>query len=99
MIDDVVVRYGRRHPGTLRWPAPGAIPSCPDALPYATHSPWRREDDHQKDQADDSLESVRPQPVAHVWHPESRVVVDGGEHHGAYPRTLETVEGTGDRDH
>src|SRR6266852_1251782 len=97
MVDGVVDHLHRRYPRRRKWGQP-ALPPVPEAFPDADQSPWRCQDDHKEDHPDNSLESGRPEPVAHARHPHARVVVDGGEHRGAYPRPLQPVEASDDGD-
>src|SRR5260370_19324221 len=91
MIDDLVDRTRRRYPGRFLWPET-PFPPVPEALPNADQTAWRRQDDHQEDHPDDAFESVRPEPVANVRHPDPRVVVDSGEDQRTDPRALQSVE-------
>src|SRR5712691_13474108 len=97
MVGGVVDHLHRRYYRRRNW-GQEALPPVPKAFPYADQSPWRRQDDHQEDHPDDGFESIRTQPVAHVGHPDPRIVVDGGEDEGADPRALEPVEAAHDGD-
>src|SRR4029077_4610364 len=91
MIDALVDRTRRRHPGRFLW-TEAPLPPVPEALPYADQTAWRRQDDHQEDHPADAFESVRPEPVADVRHPDPRVVVDRREDQRADPGALQSVE-------
>src|SRR6266851_3981066 len=91
MIDNLVDRTRRRYPGRFLW-TETPFPPVPEALPNADQTPWRRQDYHQEDHPDDAFESVRPEPVANVRHPDPRVVVDSREDQRTDPRALQPVE-------